>query len=233
MQESKLKVSLFIPVKNEIVGLKAVLPRINKEWIDEIVFIDGNSKDGTIEYIESFGYKVIQQSKPGLLNAWWDGFDNCHGDVIIPFSPDNNSVPEDIPKLINKLNEGYDIVIASRYAPGAKSYDDNFSSNFANKMFTLMINILFRGQYTDSLTMYKAFKKQLLVDLDLVKNRSDHFEVMLACRAAKRKLKITEIPSDEPSRLDGGDSRAHPGRFGKVKSAFQFLYIIFREWIFF
>jgi glycosyltransferase involved in cell wall biosynthesis len=224
-----MKVSLFIPFKNEIVGLKAVIPQIDKSWVDEFVFIDGNSNDGSVEYINSLGYSVIPQSKPGLLNAWWEGFDNCHGDIIIPFSPDNNSVAADIPILINKMKEGFDIVIASRYAKGATSYDDNLTSGLANKWFTGIINFLFFSKYTDSLTMYKAFKTSLLKELNLDQNRADHFEVLLACRAAKRKLKITEIPSDEPSRLDGGESRAHPGRFGKVKSAFQFLYIILRE----
>lgn len=224
-----MKVSLFVPYKNEIVGLKAVLPRIPKDCIDEIIFIDGNSNDGSTEYVQSLGYTVIPQKNKGLLNAWWEGFDNCTGDIIIPFSPDNNSVPEDIPKLINKIKEGYDIVIASRYASGAKSEDDNFQSHFANKAFTGLINLLFCANYTDSLTMYKAFRRSLLLDLKLVEKRQDHFEVLLACRAAKKKMRITEIPSNEPSRLDDSDSRAHPGKFGKVKSAFQFLWIIIRE----
>ncbi|MCP5496498.1 MAG: glycosyltransferase family 2 protein [Leptospiraceae bacterium] len=226
-----MKVSLFIPVKDEIEGLRSILPRIKKEWIHQVVFIDGNSKDGSVEYIESLGYKVIPQSKPGLLNAWWEGFDASTGDVIIPFSPDNNSVPEDIPKLIEKMGEGYDIVIASRYAKGARSEDDDVMSYLANRLFTALINLLFRFHYTDALTMYKAFRKDLLTELKLEEHRKDHFEIMLACRAARRKLKVTEIPSIEPKRLGSDYSRAHPGKFGKYKSAIEFLVIIFRDWL--
>ncbi len=226
-----MKVSLVIPLKNEIVGLKVILPRIKKEWVHELIFVDGASTDDSVAYIESFGYQVTQQAKPGLAEAWWTGLDLAKGDAIILFSPDNNSVPEDIPKLIEKMKEGYDMVVASRYAKGASSEDDNFASGFANFFFTRLINFLFRARYTDAGTMYKIFKRSLLVDLDLVNNRIDNFEFLLACRAAKRRLKIADIPSNEPSRLDDGGSRAHPGPFGKVKSGLRFIVIVFREWL--
>ncbi len=226
-----MKVSLFVPFRNEVIGLKAIIPRINKAWVDEIIFIDGDSTDGSAEYLKNLGHQVIPQKQKGLLNAWWEGFDQCTGDIIIPFSPDNNSIPEDLPKLIEKMKEGFDIVIASRYLGGEKSEDDNWFSGFANHFFTWLINVLFRSHYSDSLGMYKAFKRSLLKDLKLDQHRQVHFEVLLACRAAKQKLKITEISSKEPSRLPGDEvnSRAHPGRWGKVKSGLQFLAIIFRE----
>lgn len=224
-----MKITLFIPTYNEIQGVKVIMPRIKKEWVDEILIIDGNSTDGTKEWLEQNGYKVITQKKPGLLAAWWQGFETATGDIIIPFSPDGNSVPEVIPVLIDKIKEGYDMVIASRYKDDAKNDDDTLITGMGNFMFTKLINILFGGQYTDALGMYRAFKKELITSLKLNDSKSEIFEVLLSIRAAKRGLKIFEVPGDEPSRIDGEDSRAHPGFIGRVKGGLGMLSIITKE----
>ena len=224
-----MKITLFIPTYNEIQGVKVIMPRIKKEWVDEILIIDGNSTDGTKEWLEQNGYKVITQKKLGLLAAWWQGFETATGDIIIPFSPDGNSVPEVIPVLVDKIKEGYDMVIASRYKDGAKSDDDTWITAIGNFMFTKLINILFGGQYTDALGMYRAFKKELIVSLKLDDSKNEIFEVLLSIRAAKRKLKIAEIPGDEPPRVDGEDSRAHPGFWGRFKGGLKMVSIISKE----
>mgnify|MGYP001234235777 CR=1 FL=1 len=175
-----MKVTLFIPTLNEISGLKNIMPRIKKEWVDEVIVVDGNSTDGTVEYFESQGYTVLQQKKPGTINAWWQGFDAATGDVIIPFSPDGNSIPEDIPKLVDKIGEGFDMVIASRYKNNARSYDDNWFTAFGNKMFTEMVNVLFHANYTDTLVMYRAFRKELLNTLGFNNQKRELlFEILI------------------------------------------------------
>jgi len=227
-----MKVTLFIPTLNEISGLKNIMPRIKKEWVDEVIVVDGNSTDGTVEYFESQGYTVLQQKKPGTINAWWQGFDAATGDIIIPFSPDGNSLPEDIPKLIDKIREGYDMVIASRYKDNARSYDDNYLTAFGNWLFTTMVNILFKANYTDSLVMYRAFRKELISTLGFNnKKRELLFEILLSIRCAKSKLKIAEIPSPEPMRIGPGESRAHPGIYYKFKSGSIILYLIIRDFL--
>lgn len=224
-----MKITLFVPVFNEIAGVKAVMPRVKKEWVDEILIVDGNSTDGTKEYLEQQGYKVVIQKEHGILAAWWQGFEMATGDIIIPFSPDGNSIPELIPDLTAKMRDGYDMVIASRYKDGAKSEDDTRLTAFGNFMFTKIINFLFGGDYTDALGMYRAFRKELIVLLKLDKNKNDIFEVLLSIRAAKRKLRIAEIPGDEPPRVDKEDSRAHPGVLGRFRGGLKMIFIIGKE----
>ena len=227
-----MKVTLFIPTLNEISGLKNIIPRIKKEWVDEIIVVDGNSTDGTVEYFESQGYTVLQQKEPGTINAWWQGFDAATGDVIIPFSPDGNSIPEDIPKLVDKIGEGFDMVIASRYKNNARSYDDNWFTAFGNKMFTEVVNVLFHANYTDTLVMYRAFRKELLNTLGFNNQKRELlFEILISIRCAKLKLNIAEIPSSEPKRIGPGESRAHPGYYYKIKSGFIILYLIVRDYL--
>lgn len=230
---SNLKTTLFIPVRNEIDALKVIMPRIKREWCDEILILDGNSTDGSKEYLLANNFQVVNQKTKGIKAAFWEAFEIATGDVIIPFSPDGNSIPEDIPRLISKINEGYDIVIASRYKDGAKSEDDDAVSKIANRAFTFLINILFNTRYTDGIGMYKAFKKTHLYELDIDKFKNEHSEIMLLTRGARYELRISEISSPEPPRIGIQGSRAHPGLLGKYKSALIILKSILRDAIFY
>lgn len=229
----KTRVTLFIPVKNEIEGLMVIMPRISREWVDEILILDGGSTDGSKEFLLASGYQVVDQKTKGVKGAFWEAFEIAKGDVIIPFSPDGNSIPEDIPKLIEKINEGYDMVIASRYLGEIRSQDDDFASAIANRMLTGLINIFFRAKYTDAIGMYKAFKKNCLYELGIDKHKNDHSEIMLPARGARYGIKITEIVSPEPRRLGPQGSRAHPGPLGKYKSGILILKTILRDALFY
>jgi len=198
----KSKITLFVPTLNEIDGMKAIMPRVKKEWVDEILVLDGGSTDGTVEYAKSKGYRVVMQKSNGVTNASREGIKAAKGDYIISFSPDGNSVPEAIPKLVKKINEGYDMVIGSRYLKNAKSEDDDAVTAFGNWMFTKLINICFGGKYTDTLVMFRAFRKNIVKDFHSNLPRAG-VEPILSIRCAKEKLKITEIPASEPKRIGG------------------------------
>ncbi|MBN1914191.1 MAG: glycosyltransferase family 2 protein [Candidatus Omnitrophica bacterium] len=209
-----MKTTLLVPVLNEIEGMKKIMPLVKREWVDQVIILDGNSTDGTIEYARSQGYTVVIQKKPGLRKGYEEAWKHITGDIVITFSPDGNSIPELIPPLIEKMKEGYDMVIVSRYAKGAKSYDDDIITGFGNWMFTSLINLVFAAHYTDAMVIYRAYKKDLMARLELDKDSSFDFEEklfrtkiswepLLSMRAAKRRLKIGEIPGDEPARLGG------------------------------
>ncbi len=191
---------------NEIEGMRATLPRIPKEFLYEVIVLDGGSTDGSVEYAKSFGFKVVQQQEKGLVNGTKEGIAATTGDVVITFTPDNNMIPEKIPELIAKMEEGYDMVVVSRYLPPAKSQDDHLISAFGNWMFTTLVNILFRTKYTDVLGFYRAYRKDLLKELDLEIKLS--IDTQLNIRCAKRKKKVAEIPGDEPPRIGGKSSRS-------------------------
>lgn len=232
-----MKATLLVPTLNEIEGMRAIMPRIKREWVDQILIVDAGSTDGTLEYARENGYQVFIQKKKGLRNAYIEAMDHIEGDVVITFSPDGNSLPELIAPLAEKMEEGYDMVIVSRYAKGAKSYDDDRITAFGNRVFTRTINFLFGAKYTDTMVMFRAWKKRIFYDLDMHKDKSYCFEEkifntivgvepLLAIRAAKRKLKCMDIPGDEPPRI-GGERKLQIVRWGCA-----YLFEVLRELFF-
>ena len=209
-----MKITLVVLVLNEIEGMKVIMPEIKGSWYDQMIIVDGGSTDGSIEWAREHGYTVVVQKQKGVRFAYLEILPMIEGDVVISFSPDGNSLPQAIPALIDKMREGFDLVIASRYLGEAKSYDDDFMTAFGNWLFTRTVNFLHGGRYTDVMVILRAFKKSLICDLDLHREESYllpekmfrtviSWEPLMSVRAAKRKMKIGEIPFDEPERIGG------------------------------
>jgi len=139
--------------------------------------------------------------------------------------------------ILDKISEGFDMVIASRYLGDAQSDDDDFVTAFGNWFFTRTVNLLYGGRYTDVMVIYRAYWKQLIFALDLDKDESHQlperlfatrisWEPLLSVRAVKAGLQIAEVPGPEPVRIGGG-RKLRVARWGAAYY-FQFL----REWLF-
>ena len=222
-----MSTAIIIPTKNEVDGVKKVLPKLNKEWADEIVLVDGNSTDGTAEEASRQGFKVIHQEDSGAGNAMRLGVKKTNSDFVMFFSPDGNHVPEDIPRLIEKIKEGYDMVHLSRFGKNSSSQDadDYFYGHFGNNLFTFLVNTFFGGNYTDALNGYRIIKRKIWDDL-----KTDaqflNIEQQTCIRCAKRKIPISEIEGREPRRI-GGTRKMRPLTVGG-----QLSYQIIKEFIF-
>lgn len=236
MNPQRLSVTLILPTMNEIDGMKWFMPRLKKEWYDELIIIDGGSKDGTIEYCKENNFPVFIQSGRGLTNAYDEAFRLSTKDVVVTVTPDGNSIPELIPELIEKICEGYDMVIASRYLGLAKSSDDDIFTGFGNKLFTGIINLLFRAHYADTLVAFRAYRREAIHRMSLydqdkqnwLKKRffeMNSWETGSSIRAAKLKLKVSEIPGDEPKRIGG------KRKLSIVKNGLGVLFQILHEFI--
>ena len=229
-----MRTSLVALTLNEIEGVQAILPHIDRSWCDQILVIDGGSTDGTIEWCRKHAFDVYVQKKKGIRFAYLEALPLITGDVILTISPDGNCPVEFIPAILQKIEEGYDLVIGSRYLGTATSDDDDLLTGFGNWLFTATVNVLHRANYTDVMVIYRAFRRGLIEDLDLDKEESYllpeklfgtviSWEPLMSVRAAKARKRIGEVAVGEPPRI-GGERKLQLWRWG-ASYYFQF----FRE----
>lgn len=197
-----MKTSLIIVARNELEGIRQITPIIKNHSLHEIIVIDGNSTDGTFEECKKMGLNVIRQKSIGRGNAFREGLENASGEILIFFSPDGNENHEDIPKLISKIMEGYDLVIGSRLMEGGGSLDFTPLRKFLTNLVTRTINLLYGANYTDACNGLRAIRRSTMknIETDAVWHE---IEIQISIRCIKRGYKVTEIPTFEGERIGG------------------------------
>lgn len=219
-----MKTTLLVLTLNEVEGMKVIMPQIDPAWFDQILIVDGGSTDGTIEWARENGYTVYEQKRKGIRFAYLDVLHLLEGDVILSFSPDGNCPADTIPLLLDKMREGCDLVIGSRYLDDAKSDDDDIVTAFGNWLFTRTVNLLHGGHYTDVMVIFRAFRRGLIEELGLDKEEAYtlpeklfgtiiSWEPLMSVRAAKRRMNIAEVAVGEPVRI-GGERKLQILRWG-------------------
>jgi len=181
--------------------------------VDETIVIDGHSTDRTFEIVKNSGYNIILQEGRGRGNAFKTGFKNVSGDLIVMLSTDGNERPADIKKLIEKANEGYDMVIATRFGLG-NSEDVTFIRNIGNYLFTKLCNIVSGLNVTDSMNGFRILTKEFIEKMNLESGKFD-IEAEITVKAGKLKLKVAEIPTIEDER-SYSDSKLRTFRDGRI-----------------
>ncbi len=121
---SRLTKSLVLVVWNELEGCKADLPRLPRDQFDEVFAIDGHSTDGTPEFLLSQGITVHRQRRKSLNAAYADAVARSKCDAIVVFFPKGTLDPAITLEMARRLDEGHEVVIASRNLPGAHNEED-------------------------------------------------------------------------------------------------------------
>jgi glycosyltransferase involved in cell wall biosynthesis len=217
-----MKATLLGCTLNEIEAVQVVLPEL-RQYPIEVIVCDGGSTDGTVEWCQQNGFKVVHQTG-GYGRAIRAGVAAASCDIIIEFPPDGNSLASCIPTLIEKIESGYDFVIVSRYYQGARSHDDDFMTAIGNRMFTFMTNLLFRTNYSDTLVGYRGYRKAVFEKLEWDANGLS-WPMQTAIRFAQVPgIRIADIGGDEPDRIGG------VRKMRIFKTGWEILMLIFREY---
>jgi len=210
---TKKKVSVVAACLNEAESILKILDNIPKELVDEVLVVDGYSKDNTFEIVKKAGYNIIRQEGKGRGAAFKTGFKKVKGDLVVMLSTDGNERPGDIRKLIDEINEGYDMVIATRFGLG-RSEDVTFIRNIGNYILTLLCNIAGGLHITDSMNGFRILKRDAIKKMNIESDRFD-IEGEITIKAGKLKFRVGEIPTVEDPRLHS-DSRLRTFRDGYI-----------------
>lgn len=202
----QMKTLIVLPTYNEEKNINQLVQKVLKYDVD-LLFIDDNSQDKTVEEIKSWMDKsnrvhLIQRpSKLGLGTAYIEGFKwglRRDYDIFFEMDSDLSHNPEDIPRFIEKMKEGYDLVIGSRYINGTISvvgwdFKRLLLSKFANWYATTILKL---KNLSDVTSGYRCYSRKCLEKLDLSKIKSNGyaFQIEMVYRLVKIGCKITEIP---------------------------------------
>jgi glycosyltransferase involved in cell wall biosynthesis len=216
------RVSVVVPTLNEAQNLPHVLPKLSASY--EVVIVDGGSTDGTVAVALELlpDAVVVGQTRRGKGNALACGFAAASGDIIVMLDADGSARADEIPLFVEVLERGADFAKGSRYLEGGGSADITWLRTTGNRLFSLLVNVLFRTRYTDLCYGYNAFWSRCLPCLSV---DCDGFEVetLINIRACKAGLLIVEVPSYEERRIHGTSN------LRTFRDGFRVLRTIFRE----
>ena len=207
--EKKVDISIVIPVYNEeesmehlYKNLSSVLEKLNRTY--EVILVDDGSRDGSfgklkVIHEKNTNFKIIRFRRNfGQTQAMRAGFDHARGDIIITLDADLQNDPADIPLILKKMDEDYDIVSGWRKDRKDKLLSRRLPSVLANRLISRMFNV----KLHDYGCTLKAYKKDILDNIELYGEMHRYIPAV----ASWMGVRIAEVPVNH-----------HPRKFGKAK----------------
>ncbi len=195
------RISLLIPARNEYDALPHMLEDLPKDFAHEIIVVDGHSDDGTPVLARKSGCKVVIQEGRGYGMGVISGIKAAEGDLLCFMDADCSGDPGALPRLLETVNQGYDMVFCSRYLPGG-SRENMMIRGLGDKVFTFLARALFKVDLTDAILFYALGKKEAFEALGLTA-RGFSIRAEVPIKLHKAGYKYTEIPSRERPRFAG------------------------------
>jgi len=220
-----MKISVIIPVYNEVESINELYKQLLKALQEfsryEIIFIDDGSSDGSVETIKKLSeldnsINLIQFHRNyGKSAALAEGFKHAKGNYIVTMDADLQDDPKEISNLINKLEEGFDLVSGWK-----KDRKDPLSKRLPSKLFNFVTRLFTGVNIHDFNCGLKIYRKAVVKTLELYGGRHRYIPAMVG----QKKFKVSEIIVNHRPRIYGetkyGGSRLFHGLFDLISILF-------------
>jgi len=225
MSFDKSKVSIVVACKNEGMGLENILHSV-KDYADEIIIVDGHSKDGTEEIANQFKARFFLDNKKGRGDALKIGIANAKNEIIVFFDADGSHETADIPSLVEPiLQKRAEMVIGSRIAGGCLDVDFSSIGGIVRvcgaNFMVYLVNRRFKETLTEILYSFRAIRTDTARNLNF---KADDFAIEqdMVVRCLKNGCKVMEVPSREKARAWGKSKL-------KTSTGFKLLFNLVRD----
>ncbi len=208
-----MSTSVVLLAYNEAENLRILLPQIQnileKMELDfEILVIDSaQPTDNTEEVCQANGARYLPQEEPHYAGAFRTGIRAAEKERILVLDADGSHNPKDIPALHRKFDEGYDMVIGSRYVEGGKTNDAK-SSIMMSKLLNGVMRMVVGVKARDISTSYRLYDAKQLKAVQLTRTNYEVLqEVILRLRLNNPSFTIGEVPIEFNKRMFGESKR--------------------------
>ncbi len=199
----EVEVSVIVPTYNERDNIARLIPLVHETLTCsgikyELVVVDDNSPDGTAEVARELSKKypvsvLVRPKKLGLASAIIDGLRIARGDIIVVMDADLQHPPETIPRLVEKIREGFDIVIASRYVEGGRVEAWSYIRKAISRGAIVLAHILLprTRQIRDPISGFFAFRRSVVEGVNL---SPVGYKILLEILVKGKWSRVAEIP---------------------------------------
>ncbi|WP_321430070.1 S-layer glycoprotein N-glycosyltransferase AglJ [uncultured Methanolobus sp.] len=210
---SNENVCILLPTLNEEATIGQVIRDFRSEGFDNILVIDGNSKDKTREIAEAEGARVVVQTGKGKGQAIKQSFELIKEDYVVMADGDGTNLAKDVHAVLGPVLEGKaDHVMGNRlvdFEEGAFTRLNLFGNKVINKMFGMAYGVWLE----DILTGYRAFNKKAIKSFEL-KKMGFEVESEITIESVKKDLRIEEVPTTYLARHSEGATKLNPLKDG-------------------
>ena len=197
------KLSIVIPAYNEskrilptIAAIAVIVSGFERDW--ELIISDDGSKDKTSDLVEALRWhnlRVIRHANTGKGGAVQRGVLAARGEMILFADADNSTPIEELPRLIQKLEQGYGVVVASREGEGAIEENKSLLRHLVSKILRLTLRLGSGVSVRDTQCGFKLFSKEAAKRIfGLQRVLGFSFDLELLYLAQKLGYRIAEIP---------------------------------------
>ena len=231
-----VEVSVVIPCLNEANSLASCVDKAVQAFraaglFGEVVVADNGSTDGSIQIAEEHGARVVRVPERGYGSALQAGIAAARGPLIVMGDADDSYDFIDVPRFVERLREGYDLVMGNRFRgeikPGAMPPSHKY---FGNPVLTALLNMFFSARIGDSYCGMRGFTRSLYDRLD-VRSAGMEFALEMIIKAAQIGARITEIPI-----ILWPDKRGRPPHLRSFRDGWRslrFMLMYAPNWLFF